>query len=260
MLEFQRDQKLTKTEMSNKYLEAMIRDDMPMPEKAARGKGKGERNRQEQPTLKLKRLREKIQDLDLLLLDVKHYATDFCLDELVQARVESTETGSPDRAPDYRRPSRPQDWGKEIDKKSFVYFIFCPQVSAIKIGYTKDLRARISSLQTGNPWRLKMLAWMEGGRTQEAALHQFFRCYHAGSGEWFFYEGDLFDYVLAVIKNQPAYLDPYEWMQDEQAQATPLDLLESATAGLKTLEEVDVFLSGSPALPSAPSFQLNGSA
>lgn len=218
---------------------------LPLPAKPSE-KQKRERKSQDSSSVKLKRLREKIQDLDLVLLDVKHYASDFCLDELVQSRAESI---------DYRKTSRPQDWGKEIDKKSFVYFIFCPQVSAIKIGYTKDLRSRISALQTGNPWRLKILAWMEGGRSQEATLHNFFQCYHAGIGEWFFYEGDLFDYVLAVIRRQPAYLDPHEWMQDEQCQPMPLGALGSATDRTKTLKEADVFLSEQRTASMTPSFQ-----
>ena len=96
---------------------------------------------------------------------------------------------------------------------------------------------------------------MEGGRSQEATLHNFFQCYHAGIGEWFFYEGDLFDYVLAAIRHQPAYLDPHDWMQDEKCQSMPSDLIESMADKTKVLREADAFLSESRTIPLSPSFQ-----
>jgi|GEM_PF-3303976 len=164
---------------------------------------------------KLSRLRGEIQNLDRVLSDVKVFAAEYALDELVELNANSA-AGRAAKSTDYRSASRPQDWGKDIAKGSFVYFVLCSQVNAIKIGYTTNLKARLSALQTGNPQRLKVLGWMDGGKAQESATHQAFSGYHTGIGEWFFFENELVDYVLAVVRNQPNFVDPEVWMKSKK--------------------------------------------
>jgi len=172
----------------------------PSPKKQASRTSTDPRSAQE----KLSRLRGEIQNLDRVLSDVKVLAAEYALDELVELNANS------------RSASRPQDWGKDIAKGSFVYFVLCSQVNAIKIGYTTNLKARLSALQTGNPQRLKVLGWMDGGKAQESATHQAFNGYHTGIGEWFFFENELVDYVLAVVRNQPNFVDPEVWMKSKK--------------------------------------------
>jgi hypothetical protein len=189
---------------------------------------------------KLKKLRGKIQDIDLLVSDLKWLATDFCLDELVEQRARELAEENSSHPDAYKRVSNPYDWGKDIEKGVFVYFVLCSQVNAVKIGYTSNLKARIGSLQTGNPHRLKMLGWMKGGRTEESTLHRFFAQYHTGVGEWFFFEGDLFDYILSAIKNQPHYLDPKVWLQNHKSQ--PFNAEPFLSTDVRFLESADTFL------------------
>jgi len=79
---------------------------------------------------------------------------------------------------DYKLP-----WAEPL-----VYFVQQENAptAPIKIGVTTrdGLHARLSSLQTGNPNKLKILATMRGDVRDEARLHESFK--HARvSGEWF---------------------------------------------------------------------------
>jgi len=69
--------------------------------------------------------------------------------------------------------------------KPRVYFIQSIIGGPIKIGYTtEEVRRRLAALQTGNPHKLKILAWIHSPRTREAELHAQFA--HARlEGEWF---------------------------------------------------------------------------
>lgn len=67
-----------------------------------------------------------------------------------------------------------------------IYCIcFTNDRSKVKIGYTKDIRARLTALQTGNPAHLELL-WLcpEGSIAEEKALHRHFSQEHH-RGEWF---------------------------------------------------------------------------
>jgi T5orf172 domain len=66
-----------------------------------------------------------------------------------------------------------------------LYFALAPNFGTIKIGCTsRPLRKRLEALNTCSLDRVRLLAWMDGGREDEAALHQqFAACRHRG--EWF---------------------------------------------------------------------------
>lgn len=192
---------------------------------------------------KLKRLKKALQELDTLIIDAKYFAADIQLDDLTLS--DSNQKNEAPKA--YKRSSKSEDWGSEIDKTSFVYFILCPQVNAVKIGYTKNLRARISNLQTANPYRLKMLGWMYGARAEEKIVHEFFNRYHAGLGEWFFFEEDLLDYILDVIKTQPDFINPNEWFNGE---ASNVAFSQLSSSSLNLLEEAETFIEPKTIAPS----------
>lgn len=67
---------------------------------------------------------------------------------------------------------------------SLVYFIQRGEDGPVKIGYSKNVRGRLSQLQGGMPERLRLLGVLDGGKTEEHRLHRYFAA-HAISGEWF---------------------------------------------------------------------------
>lgn len=67
-----------------------------------------------------------------------------------------------------------------------VYFILANDV--VKIGYTKsNVQSRMSSLQTGNSVKLKLLKIVKGNRRLERDIHKFLASSHV-RGEWFKYD------------------------------------------------------------------------
>lgn len=54
----------------------------------------------------------------------------------------------------------------------------------VKIGFTTDIRNRLSQLQVATPLRLKLVALFEGDMETEKQLHKQFE-EHAVRGEWF---------------------------------------------------------------------------
>lgn len=65
-----------------------------------------------------------------------------------------------------------------------IYFIRSGDTGPIKIGLAKDVRRRLSGLQTGHPERLHLLHLFDGGAVEERALHSRFK-EHRIKGEWF---------------------------------------------------------------------------
>jgi hypothetical protein len=68
----------------------------------------------------------------------------------------------------------------------YVYLIWAKGTSDFKIGVTKDLKARLSTLQTANANALEIVASIECAdpERKEAYLHEKYREF-ARSGEWF---------------------------------------------------------------------------
>jgi hypothetical protein len=84
-----------------------------------------------------------------------------------------------------------------------IYFILDTVVRAIKIGYSKKPKNRLSGLQTANPNRLDLLGIIPGTEREETQLHLRFADYRL-QGEWF--KGDdILEAVLELIAaNRPA--------------------------------------------------------
>lgn len=66
---------------------------------------------------------------------------------------------------------------------NICYFIGS-QTGPIKIGWTRDVKKRLRTLQTGHPFKLEILATTTGGEIAEARYHVKFADYRL-KGEWF---------------------------------------------------------------------------
>lgn len=81
---------------------------------------------------------------------------------------------------------------------SWVYFIACLGPGGpIKIGYSEDVKTRMSDLQGANPYELVLIHKLHGDRTDEGRMHKRFfdfRIYGTRS-EWFFPSPELTTYI-----------------------------------------------------------------
>lgn len=78
-----------------------------------------------------------------------------------------------------------------------IYFI-ADENSRVKIGYTSGTAEdRLRQLQTGNAEKLKLIAWMKGGRLEELKIHREFNHWRL-EGEWFKLEDAVKEFVLLV--------------------------------------------------------------
>lgn len=81
--------------------------------------------------------------------------------------------------------------------ETWIYLLRGRPKSPVKIGIARDVEARISTLQTGNPDELHLLASFPGTQADELALHRYLRDERI-RGEWF--EGELTEQVVDWAK------------------------------------------------------------
>ena len=102
--------------------------------------------------------------------------------------------------------SKNRDFDKEIEAicKEFdkthtecVYFVQAKQLKLIKIGVTKNLKSRLSALNTGCPDDLKVLKIIQGDVSLEKLLHEKFAHLRV-KGEWFTPSAELLKYIDEV--------------------------------------------------------------
>lgn len=88
-------------------------------------------------------------------------------------------------------------WRKH-DVQSFVYVICGDEPEPVKVGKANDVRARIATLQTGNPQDLRLLYVLPGDAELEWQLH---RRLQGGRvrGEWF--AGPKLPALLRLVEN-----------------------------------------------------------
>ncbi len=85
-----------------------------------------------------------------------------------------------------------------------IYFAQCGNDGPIKIGHTSSsLRSRITYLQVGCPWPIRVLGTMNGDETDEGRLLGKFSHIRM-RGEWFRPEADLVAFVAANA-SPPSY-------------------------------------------------------
>ena len=87
-------------------------------------------------------------------------------------------------------------WTERLDDPCFVYVIRAG--GPIKVGVAKDVAARLSTLQTGNPYRFELLYVIPGGQDLEWQLHRRIESDRM-EGEWF--DGPLVPDFLEFIAN-----------------------------------------------------------
>lgn len=86
--------------------------------------------------------------------------------------------------------------------RRLVYIIQCEDdFGPVKIGMTSDLRQRLVDLQAANPYPLRVLTVMCGGRTLEKALHRRFTKSRR-HGEWFSFSSELREFVAVMLDVQ----------------------------------------------------------
>jgi hypothetical protein len=126
------------------------------------------------------------------------------------------------------RQSRPNNVPGDDPAADVVYFIKAG--TAIKIGRTTNLAARLRALATASAVPLELLAAVRGGRQLEARLHRQWQHFHL-RGEWFRADEALLRFVHEQVAG-PAMPTP-----DEIAQAAQLRRVVAALdqAGLRAV-------------------------
>lgn len=87
------------------------------------------------------------------------------------------------RPPPVIEPPKPKRWLGTVRGGPVCYFIGGAE-GPIKIGYSRDVNARLAKFQLGSPVALDILAITPGGEAQEAIYHARFEA-HRLHGEWF---------------------------------------------------------------------------
>ena len=78
-----------------------------------------------------------------------------------------------------------------------IYFV--KHTAYVKIGFTNDIRNRLSQLQISCPVKLELLGLIKGDEEYETVLHKKFK-HLSSNGEWFNYTQELEDYVAILDK------------------------------------------------------------
>lgn len=75
-----------------------------------------------------------------------------------------------------------------------IYLIRCKE--NVKVGYTSldSVESRVSSMQTGNPFKLEVVGTYDGTVSEERSLHELLSKYHV-RGEWF----RMCDEVMSIV-------------------------------------------------------------
>lgn len=71
-----------------------------------------------------------------------------------------------------------------LPEERWIYFIQGLPRGPIKIGSTHDVKRRVADLQTGHPWKLRILGVCRGDIRLELELHERFAASRL-HGEWF---------------------------------------------------------------------------
>ena len=79
-----------------------------------------------------------------------------------------------------------------------IYFIYSPELSRLKIGYTNDVKKRFSQIKTHSPSKLVLLGHSEGDFEKERFLHEKFK-ENRNHLEWFKLD-------LAMLKQLNEYI------------------------------------------------------
>lgn len=104
------------------------------------------------------------------------------------------------------------------DKPSVIYVIKPDGLDYVKVGQTRDLYPRMSTIQTGCPHELRILFVLLGGTDEEARIH-FDLGAHRERGEWFRLNAE----TQAVLDRLRADAIDYDAMMDGLLEKARLD-------------------------------------
>lgn len=85
---------------------------------------------------------------------------------------------------------------ERVNDEGVVYFVSDGEF--VKIGFTCNLKTRLSTLQTMSPRPLEVLKVISGPQTLEKEIHKKFRHFHV-HGEWFNMKEDLIKYMVGGV-------------------------------------------------------------
>lgn len=94
-------------------------------------------------------------------------------------------------------------------KRKCVYFIEAVDGGVVKIGTTKNVKSRISTLRVSSPFKLRLLGVIPGGHRCERRIHRVFKDYRA-SGEWFLFTPPVKQKISDLVEaagDVPAWAD-----------------------------------------------------
>lgn len=80
------------------------------------------------------------------------------------------------------------------ERQGYVYFVRAGKTKFVKIGWTRDLRMRLSVLQTGNQAKLKVLRVLSGDRETEGSIQRWFASFRH-RGEWFWLDESIAKFI-----------------------------------------------------------------
>lgn len=87
-------------------------------------------------------------------------------------------------------------------RRGVIYFLQAGEGGAIKIGYCRDLAARMSSIQTHCPDKLIVLGVTGGSKETETAMHDRFSEFKR-RGEWFDPAAEILEFTKLLPKELP---------------------------------------------------------
>jgi len=93
---------------------------------------------------------------------------------------------------------RPEEESEE-HKERMCYFIKSEDDTLLKIGKSRDIGARLASLQTGSPQKLVLIGMFPNNGNLEKKLHKRLRQYRT-HGEWFKIEGEI-EELLCIVRS-----------------------------------------------------------
>jgi len=84
-----------------------------------------------------------------------------------------------------------------------IYFIQS-ETGHIKIGYSKNnVNGRLTSIQAGNPFKLKLLKTIDGDPQQESLIHNKFKKFRVRKSEWFNFDEKILEFI-----SNPYFIPP----------------------------------------------------
>ncbi len=90
-----------------------------------------------------------------------------------------------------------------VNTKGSIYFVATEDGRFIKIGWALGVRRRMSTLQTANATKLRLIGTRRGSQSDERDLHSRLKDFRA-AGEWFHATAEVLAVIESCIKHETA--------------------------------------------------------